>query len=97
MQTDSDGSKVDVHAAKVVGIVIVSGSSAGKIELSSDVWLDVTTLPSGWRPKRTEYAAGSSYTGDAIAVRIGTDGVISLLYGGSGSVKYWMFNAVFAM
>lgn len=97
VQTDSDGSAVDVHAAKVGGIVVVSGSSTGKIELSSDVWRDIATLPSGWRPKRTEYAAGSSYTGDAIAVRIGTDGVISLMYGGSGSVKYWTFNAVFAM
>ncbi len=97
VQTDSDGSAVDVHAAKVGNIVIVGGSSTGKIELSSEVWREVTTLPSGWRPKRTEYAAGSSYTGDAIAVRIGTDGIISLMYGGSGSVKYWTFNAVFAL
>lgn len=97
VQTDSDGSAVDVHAAKVGGIVIVSGSSTGKIELSSEVWRDVTTLPSGWRPKRTEYAAGSSFSGDGIAVSIGTDGIISLMYGGSESVSYWKFNAVFAI
>lgn len=97
VQTDSDGSAVDVHAAKVGGIVIVSGSSTGKIELSSEVWREVTTLPSGWRPKRTEHAAGSSFSGDGIAVSIGTDGIISLMYGGSGSVSYWKFNAVFAI
>lgn len=97
VQTDSDGSAVDVHAAKVGGIVIVSGSSTGKIELSSEVWREVTTLPSGWRPKRTEYAAGSSFSGDGIAVSIGTDGIISLMYGGSESVSYWKFNAVFAI
>lgn len=97
VQTDSDGSAVDVHAAKVGGIVIVSGSSTGKIELSSEVWREVTTLPSGWRPKRTEYAAGSSFSGDGIAVSIGTDGIISLMYGGSESVSYWKFNAVFAL
>lgn len=97
VQTDSDGSAVDVHAAKVGGIVIVSGSSTGKIELSSDVWSDVTTLPSGWRPKRTEYAAGSSFSGDGIAVSIGTDGIISLMHGGSEPVNYWKFNAVFAI
>ena len=97
VQTDSDGSAVDVHAAKVGGIVIVSGSSTGKIELYSEVWREVTTLPSGWRPKRTEYAAGSSYSGDGIAVSIGTDGIISLMYGGSESVSYWKFNAVFAL
>ena len=97
VQTDSDGSAVDVHAAKVGGIVIVSGSSSGKIELSSEVWREVTTLPSGWRPKRTEYAAGSSFSGDGIAVSIGTDGIISLMYGGSESVSYWKFNAVFAI
>ena len=97
VQTDSDGSAVDGHAAKVGGIVIVSGSSTGKITLSSEVWREVTTLPSGWRPKRTEYAAGSSYSGDGIAVSIGTDGIISLMYGGSDSVSYWKFNAVFAI
>lgn len=97
VQTDSDGSAVDVHAAKVGGIVIVSGSSTGKIELSSEVWREITTLPSGWRPKRTEYAAGSSFSGDGIAVSIGTDGIISLMYGGSESVSYWKFNAVFAL
>lgn len=97
VQTDSDGSAVDVHAAKVGGIVIVSGSSTGKIELSSEVWREVTTLPSGWRPKRTEYAAGSSFSGEGIAVSIGTDGIISLMYGGSESVSYWKFNAVFAL
>ena len=97
VQTDSDGSAVDVHAAKVGGIVIVSGSSTGKIELSSEVWREVTTLPSEWSPKRTEYAAGSSFSGDGIAVSIGTDGIISLMYGGSESVSYWKFNAVFAL
>ena len=97
VQTDSDGSAVDVHAAKVGGIVIVSGSSTGKIDLSSEVWREVTTLPIGWRPNRTEYAAGSSYSGDGIAVSIGTDGIISLMYGGSESVSYWKFNAVFAL
>lgn len=97
VDTDSDGNAVDVHAAKVGGIVIVSGSSTGKIELSSGVWREVTTLPSGWRPKRTEYAAGSSFSGDGIAVSIGTDGIISLMYGGSESVSYWKFNAVFAL
>lgn len=96
--TDSDGNAIDVHAAKVGGIVIVSGSSTGMFEIPSDnEWHAVTTLPSGWRPKRTEHAAGSSYTGYGIAVSIGTDGVISLAYGGSGSVSYWKFNAVFAI
>lgn len=98
VQTDSDGYAIDVHAEKVGGIVIVSGSSTGMFEIPSDnKWHAVTTLDSGWRPKRTEYAAGSSYTGEGIAVRIGTDGVISLTYGGSGSVSYWAFNAVFAL
>ena len=97
VQTDSDGNAIDVHAAKVGGIVIVSGSSTGKIELSSEVWREVTTLPIRWRPKRTEYAAGSSFSGDGIAVSIGTDGIISLMYGGSESVSYWKFNAVFAI
>ena len=98
VHTDSDGSAIDVHAEKVGGIVIVSGSSTGVFEIPSDnKWHAVTTLDSGWRPKRTEYAAGSSYTGDGIAVIIGTDGVISLTYGGSGSVSYWTFNAVFAI
>lgn len=97
VQTDSDGHAVDIHAAKVGDIVIVSGSSTGKIELSSEVWREVTTLSSGWRPKRTEYAAGSSYTGEGIVVSIGTDGIIRLMYGGSGSVSYWKFNAVFAL
>lgn len=96
--TDSDGNAIDVHAAKVGGIVIVSGSSTGMFDIPSDnEWHAVTTLVSGWRPKRTEHAAGSSYTGDGIAVSIGTDGVISLAYGGSGSVSYWKFNAVFAI
>ena len=97
VQTDGDGSAVDVHAAKVGNIVIVSGSSTGKITLSSEVWREVTTLPNGWRPKRTEYAAGSSFSGDGIAVNIGTDGIISLMYGGSESVSFWTFNAVFAL
>lgn len=98
VQTDSDGYAIDVHAEKVGGIVIVSGSSTGMFEIPSDnKWHAVTTLDSGWRPKRTEYAAGSSYTGEGIAVSIGTDGVISLTYGGSGSVSYWAFNAVFAI
>lgn len=96
--TDSDGNAIDVHAAKVGGIVIVSGSSTGMFDIPSDnEWHAVTTLVSGWRPKRTEHAAGSSYTGEGIAVSIGTDGVISLAYGGSGSVSYWKFNAVFAI
>lgn len=96
--TDSNGNAIDVHAAKVGGIVIVSGSSTGMFEIPSDnEWHAVTTLPSGWRPKRTEHAAGSSYTGEGIAVSIGTDGVISLMYGGSESVSYWKFNAVFAI
>lgn len=96
--TDSDGNAIDVHAAKVGGIVIVSGSSTGMFEIPSDnEWHAVTTLVSGWRPKRTEHAAGSSYTGEGITVSIGTDGVISLAYGGSGSVSYWKFNAVFAL
>ena len=98
VQTDSDGYAIDVHAEKVGGIVIVSGSSTGMFDIPSDnKWHAVTTLDSGWRPKRTEYAAGSSYTGEGIAVSIGTDGVISLTYGGSGSVSYWAFNAVFAI
>ena len=98
VQTDSDDSAVDVHAAKVGGIVIVSGSSTGMFEIPSDnKWHAVTTLDSGWRPKRTEYAAGSSFSGDGIAVSIGTDGIISLMYGGSESVSYWKFNAVFAL
>ena len=98
VQTDSDGYAIDVHAEKVGGIVIISGSSTGMFEIPSDnKWHAVTTLDSGWRPKRTEYAAGSSYTGEGIAVSIGTDGVISLTCGGSGSVSYWAFNAVFAI
>lgn len=98
VDTDSDGNAIDVHAAKVGGIVIVSGSSTGMFEIPSDnEWHAVTTLVSGWRPKRTEHAAGSSFSGDGIAVSIGTDGVISLAYGGSGSVSYWKFNAVFAI
>ena len=98
VDTDSDGNAIDVHAAKVGGIVIVSGSSTGMFEIPSDnEWHAVTTLVSGWRPKRTEHAAGSSYTGDGIAVSIGTDGVISLACGGSESVSYWKFNAVFAI
>lgn len=98
VDTDSDGNAIDVHAAKAGGIVIVSGSSTGMFEIPSDnEWHAVTTLPSGWRPKRTEHAAGSSYTGEGITVSIGTDGVISLAYGGSGSVSYWKFNAVFAI
>lgn len=89
--------KPDVHAYKVGNIVIVSGRSQGDTVLGNSEWVNVGTLPSGWRPKRTEYAAGSSFSGDGIAVSIGTDGIISLMYGGSESVSYWKFNAVFAL
>ncbi len=87
----------DVHASKVGNIVIVSGSSQGDTVLGNSEWVNVGTLPSDWRPKQTEYAAGSSYTADAIAVRIETNGNIYLEYGGDGSVKFWTFNAVFAL
>lgn len=89
--------KPDVHAYKVGSIVIVSGSSQGDTVLGKDQWVKVGTLPSGWRPKHMEYAAGSSYTADAIAVRIETNGEILLEYGGADSVSFWTFGAVFAL
>lgn len=89
--------KPDVHAYKVGNIVIVSGSSQGDTVLGNSEWVKVGTLPSDWRPKRTEFAAGSSYTTDAIAVRIDTDGKIYLEYGKEDSVSFWTFNAVFAI
>ena len=89
--------KPDVHAYKVGSIVIVGGRSEGDTTLRNSEWVKVGTLPSGWRPKRMEFAAGSSYTADSIAVRIETDGRIYLEYGKEDSVGYWTFNAVFAL
>ena len=87
----------DVHAYKVGNIVIVSGRSEGDTALGNSEWVNVGTLPSDWRPKRMEFAAGSSYTTDSIAVRIETDGKIYLEYGKEDSVSFWTFNAVFAL
>lgn len=95
---DSEGNSIDIHATKAGGMVTVCGRSDGLKEVPAEnEWCEVATLKEGWRPSRSEFGAGSSFTGQGIAVSVGTDGLVSLVSHGGGPVSYWTFTATFAV